>query len=60
MLDEVPVTVIGVLPASFTVARQEDAFLPIGNFVTPNSMYSRRGDHFGLAAIGRLKPVGDG
>ena len=56
MLDEVPVTVIGVLPESFTVARQEDAFLPIGNFVLPNSMYFRRGDHFGLAAIGRLKP----
>ena len=56
MLDEVPVTVIGVLPESFTVARQEDAFLPIGNFITPNSMYYRRGDHFGLTAIGRLKP----
>lgn len=56
MLDEVPVTVIGVLPESFTIARQEDAFLPIGNFITPDSMYYRRGDHFGLTAIGRLKP----
>jgi putative ABC transport system permease protein len=56
MLDEVPVTVIGVLPEAFTVARQEDAFLPVGNFATPNSMFFRRGDHFGLAGIGRLKP----
>jgi predicted permease len=56
MLDEVPVTIIGVLPPAFTVARQEDFFLPIGNFIRPNSMYFRRGDHFGLNAIGRLKP----
>ena len=34
-LDDAPVTIVGVLPAEFTVARQEDAFLPIGSFLTP-------------------------
>ncbi|MEO8683174.1 MAG: ABC transporter permease, partial [Vicinamibacterales bacterium] len=57
-LDDTPVTVIGVLPGSFTVARQEDIFFPFGNFVTPAMpMYLGRGNHFGLAAIGRLKPT---
>ena len=56
MLDEVPVTVIGVLPPAFTVARVEDIFLPFGNFLTPGSFMLRRGNHFGLAGIGRLKP----
>lgn len=57
MLDESPVTVIGVMPRDFTVARTEDIFLPFGTYNDPNSrMYSGRGNHFGLAAIGRLKP----
>src|SRR5688500_20242468 len=30
MLDETPVTVIGVLPRDFTIARQGDIFLPVG------------------------------
>ena len=56
-LDEAPVTVIGVLPRNFTVARVEDIFLPFGIFNDPhNPMYSGRGNHFGLAAIARLKP----
>jgi predicted permease len=58
MLDESPVTVIGVLPQGFTIAREEDAFLPIG----PASelaaqMYAGRGNHFGIVAIARLKPT---
>jgi putative ABC transport system permease protein len=57
MLDESPVTVIGVLPRNFTIARVEDVFLPFGTFVDPNiRMYSGRGNHFGLVAVGRLKP----
>ncbi|HUQ87195.1 MAG TPA: ABC transporter permease [Vicinamibacterales bacterium] len=57
MLDESPVTVIGVLPKDFTVARVEDVFLPFGTYVDPNSgMYMGRGNHFGLTAVGRLKP----
>lgn len=56
ILDEVAVTVIGVLPPSFTVARIEDIFLPFGNYLTPGSFMLLRGNHFGLAGIGRLKP----
>ena len=58
MLDEVPVTVIGVLPRDFTIARQEDIFLPVGTFLEGPvmQMYNGRGNHFGFAAIGRLKP----
>ena len=33
MLDEAPVTVIGVLPRDFTIAREEDMFLPVGTFL---------------------------
>lgn len=56
-VDEVPVTVVGVLPPSFTVARQEDLFMPFGNFVDASMpMFQLRGNHFGLAAVGRLKP----
>ncbi|MGH9175996.1 MAG: ABC transporter permease, partial [Vicinamibacterales bacterium] len=56
MLDESAVTVVGVLPADFTVARQEDVFLPLGNFLTSGSSLLGRGNHNGLAAIGRLRP----
>ena len=58
MLDEAPVTVIGVLPPDFTIARQEDVFLPVGTFLEGPvlQMYNGRGNHFGFAAIGRLKP----
>ena len=57
MLDEEPVTIIGVLPADFTVARVEDVWLPFGTYNDPqNGMYSGRGNHFGLVAIARLKP----
>ena len=58
MLDETPVTVIGVLPRDFTIARQEDAFLPVGTFLQGPvlQMYNGRGNHFGFSALGRLKP----
>ncbi|HJU41855.1 MAG TPA: ABC transporter permease [Vicinamibacterales bacterium] len=57
IIDERPVTVIGVLPAEFSIARQEDLFLPYGNFLDGSvKMFFSRGNHFGLAAIGRLKP----
>jgi predicted permease len=56
MIDESPVTVIGVLPPTFTIARQEDIFLPFGNFLDGSvPMFLGRGNHFGLAALGRLK-----
>ena len=57
MLDESPVTVIGVLPQGFTIAREEDIFLTIGSHIEiAKAMYAGRGNHFGIVAIGRLKP----
>ncbi len=58
MLDETPATVIGVLPRDFTIAREEDILLPVGTFLEGPvlAMYNGRGNHFGFAAIGRLKP----
>jgi putative ABC transport system permease protein len=56
MLDESPVTVIGVLPRDFTVAREEDIFLPLGTYVDPkNTGIMLRGNHSNLAAIARLR-----
>ena len=37
MLDEAPVTVIGVLPRDFTIAREEDIFLPVGTSRGPSA-----------------------
>ncbi len=56
-LDETPVTIIGVLPADFTIAREEDVFLPFQNLIAgpARGMMLNRGNHFGLAAIARLK-----
>jgi putative ABC transport system permease protein len=57
MLDDAPATVIGVLPPGFTIAREEDVFLPFRNFISgpARGMMLNRGNHFGLAAIARLK-----
>jgi putative ABC transport system permease protein len=56
-LDDTPVTIIGVLPADFTIAREEDVLLPFRNFISgPTAgMLLNRGNHFGLAAVARLK-----
>jgi putative ABC transport system permease protein len=56
MLNDEPVTIVGVLPADFTVARQEDVFLPFLNLYAPDSFMFGRGNHNGLGAIARLKP----
>ena len=57
MLDETPFTVIGVLPRGFTIAREEDIFLPMGPVQDPaSSTFTSRGNHIGLVAIARLKP----
>jgi putative ABC transport system permease protein len=53
-LDEGPVTIVGVLPEEFTIARVEDVFLPLRTFIGPDSFMLRRGNHNGLAAVGRL------
>ena len=51
-----PYVVVGVLPRDFTIARQEDIFRPLGGFLQPGSSLLGRGNHNGLAAIGRLAP----
>ena len=57
MLDESPVTVIGVLPRGFTISREEDIFLPLETYNDPNNPgIWLRGNHFNFAAIGRLRP----
>jgi putative ABC transport system permease protein len=56
MLDESAVTVIGVMPRDFTIARDEAMFLPWGSYLIPKSFMFGRGNHFGLAAVARLKP----
>ena len=45
-----------MLPPDFTIARQEDVFRPLGGFLEPGSALLNRGNHTGLAAIGRLAP----
>jgi putative ABC transport system permease protein len=53
---ELTFTIVGVLPAGFRFSRVEDVFAPVGLTVTPDSGWLDRGNHFGLYAIGRLKP----
>jgi putative ABC transport system permease protein len=55
-LDDRRYTVVGVLPSDFTIARQEDVWRPLGEFLAPGSALLVRGNHNGLAAIGRLAP----
>lgn len=55
-LDDRAITIIGVLPAGFDVARQEDVYLPLGNLIAPRGPMWFRGNHNGLAALGRLAP----
>ena len=53
---ELTFTIVGVLPEGFRFSRVEDVFAPVGLTVTPTSGWLDRGNHFGLYAIGRLKP----
>jgi len=55
-IDDRPMTVVGVLPPAFTIAREEDVFRPLGQFRAPGSPMLNRGNHQGLAALGRLAP----
>jgi putative ABC transport system permease protein len=51
-----PFTVVGVLPPGFIFSRPEEIFVPLGLSRTKDSGWYDRGNHFGLNAIGRLKP----
>ena len=55
LLDSVPTSVAGILPASFRFHRSADVFVPIGQFVDQQFM-RERGNRSGTYAIGRLKP----
>jgi putative ABC transport system permease protein len=54
--NEQNLTIVGVLPGNFRFSRVEDVFAPLALTITPNSGWLDRGNHFGLYAIGRLKP----
>jgi predicted permease len=53
-LDDKSYTIVGVLPASFTMYRGIDVYVPIGQWDTP-ALQSRTAA-LGLHGIGRLKP----
>jgi predicted permease len=53
-LDNKSYTIIGVIPADFTLFRGTDVYVPIGQWDNP--ALKRRGAALGLHGIGRLKP----
>ncbi len=53
-LDDKTYTVIGVIPANFSLFRGTDVFVPIGQWNNP--ALKRRSAALGLHGIGRLKP----
>src|SRR5262249_14571277 len=54
MFDGRPFLVVGVLPADFTLFRNADVFVPIGQWNT--ALLKNRGAALGLHGMGRLKP----
>ena len=52
-LDDKSYSIIGVLPANFTLFRQNDVFVPIGQWNAP--ALKRRGAGLGLHGMGRMK-----
>lgn len=53
-LDDKSYAVVGVIPASFTLVRAVDVYVPIGQWGNP--ALKNRGVALGLHGIGRLKP----
>ena len=53
-VDDKSYTIVGVLPASFTLYRDTDVYVPMGQW--GNSGLQNRGAGLGLRGIGRLKP----
>ncbi|MDQ3667091.1 MAG: ABC transporter permease [Acidobacteriota bacterium] len=53
-LDDKNYTIVGVLPANFSLYRTTDVFVPIGQWNSP--ALQRRSAALGLHGIGRLKP----
>jgi predicted permease len=54
ILDDKSYTIVGVLPADFSLFRGADVYVPIGQWNTP--ALKSRGAGLGLHGIGRLKP----
>jgi putative ABC transport system permease protein len=48
-------TLIGVLPPGFQFVRQDDLYVPLGVYLTPQYGILDRGNHFSLFALARLK-----
>ena len=53
-VDDKSYTIVGVLPASFSIYRGADVYVPMGQW--GNSGLQNRGAGLGLRGIGRLKP----
>jgi putative ABC transport system permease protein len=53
-VDDKSYTIVGVLPASFTLYRGTDVYVPMGQWNNPG--LQNRGAGLGLNGIGRLKP----
>jgi putative ABC transport system permease protein len=49
-------TIVGILPQGFAFARAADVWEPLGQSLGPGSNILDRGNHTGIAGIGRLKP----
>ncbi|HVQ31238.1 MAG TPA: ABC transporter permease [Vicinamibacteria bacterium] len=54
LVDDVPHTIVGVLPASFTFPSRASLWVPIGRFATDRN-FEDRSIHPGLSALGRLQ-----
>ena len=54
-LNQIPYTIVGIMPPGFEYLRPYDAFVSMGP-VSGSRGLSTRGDHMGYAATGRLKP----
>ncbi|MEO8028529.1 MAG: ABC transporter permease, partial [Bryobacteraceae bacterium] len=56
ILDSVPRTIIGVLPANYAAFRRDDQVVVPQGFIAGTPWQRSRGNHTGLYALGRLKP----
>ncbi|MGE3274470.1 MAG: ABC transporter permease [Vicinamibacterales bacterium] len=55
-LDGIATTIVGVMPASFSLSRPDDVFLPLGQLLVPGSYRVHRQNRWGINAVGRLRP----
>jgi putative ABC transport system permease protein len=56
LLDGEPYEVIGVLPPGFEYFREDDVFVPISLFLSPQSPMIKRANAMGILPLARLKP----